>query len=121
MENKKMKLGERLARKYNTDMPYPMQKGKFLFAFLLCLPAVLLIWKWARNMALPGIALDVLVKKDIPTIPFTCVRMKRSVHLMWMITWKLCDKEALLWKNNAKLAGTMITMKSTKNITARWI
>lgn len=41
----------RIAHKYSSDMPIPMQKGKFLFAFLLCLPAVLglIVWYFGVN------------------------------------------------------------------------
>lgn len=51
MENKKMSLREKIARKYNTDMPYPMQQGKFLFACILCVPAILgfLVWYLGVN------------------------------------------------------------------------
>lgn len=51
MEKKKMSLRMRMARRYSSDMPTPMQKGKFLFAFLLCLPAVLglIVWYFGVN------------------------------------------------------------------------
>lgn len=57
MEDKKVTLREKMARKYNTDMPYPMQKGKFLFAFLLCLPAVLGLCVWYIGVNAQSIAM----------------------------------------------------------------
>lgn len=79
MENKKMKLGERLARKYNTDMPYPMQKGKFLFAFLLCLPAVLGLGVWYIGVNAQSIA---MAFQDPQTNAWSLINFERLLNEM---------------------------------------
>ena len=45
-KSEKLTLGQRLARRYHSDMPMPMQKGKFLFCLLACLPAVFGFIMW---------------------------------------------------------------------------
>lgn len=52
MKNKKEPIWHRLGKKYGGDVAIPLQKGKFSFVFVLCLPAVigLIVWYFGVNI-----------------------------------------------------------------------
>ena len=77
MENKKIPFREKIARKYNTDMPYPMQRGKFLFAFLLCVPAVLGLCVWYFGVNAQSIA---MAFQDPQTDAWSLVNFERLLN-----------------------------------------
>lgn len=79
MDNKKISFREKLARKYNTDMPYTMQKGKFLFAFILCLPAVVGLCVWYIGVNAQSIA---MAFQDPQTNEFSLVNFERLLNEM---------------------------------------
>lgn len=77
MENEKKSLRERIARKYSTDMPYPMQKGKFLFVFILCFPAVLGFLVWYVGVNAQSI---IMAFQDALTGEWSLVHFKRLLN-----------------------------------------
>lgn len=77
MEKKKTSLRERIARKYSRDMPYPLQKGKFLFTFFLCVPAVLGFLVWYVGVNAQSIA---MAFQDALTGDWSFVNFKRLLN-----------------------------------------
>lgn len=74
-------MKERFVRRYSSDMPYTFQKGKFLFAFLLCLPAVLGLVVWYFGVNFQSIA---MAFKDPNTDAWSLVNFKRLLNELAM-------------------------------------
>lgn len=72
MPQKKEPLWHRLGRRYGGDVPLPMQKGKFGFIFLLCLPAVfgLLVWYFGVNFQSIAMAFQDPVTEEFSLVNF---------------------------------------------------
>lgn len=71
-KSEKLTLGQRLARRYHSDMPMPMQKGKFLFCFLACLPAVFgfIMWYLLVNFNSILMAFQDPITKELSMVNF---------------------------------------------------
>ncbi len=74
MPQKKEPLWHRLGRRYGGDVPLPMQKGKFAFVFMLCLPAVLGLIVWYFGVNFQSIA---MAFQDPVTEKFSLVNFER--------------------------------------------
>lgn len=77
MKQKKEPIWHKLGRRYGGDVPLPMQKGKFSFIFVLCLPAVLGLIVWYFGVNFQSIA---MAFQDPVTEKFSLVNFERLLN-----------------------------------------
>lgn len=77
MKKNREPIWHRLGKRYGGDVPLPMQKGKFSFIFLLCLPAVfgLIVWYFGVNFQSIAMAFQ-----DPVTDEFSLVNFQRLLN-----------------------------------------
>lgn len=77
MKKTKEPLWHRLGRHYGGDIPLTMQKGKFSFVFVLCLPAVLGLLVWYFGVNFQSIA---MAFQDQVTGKFSLINFERLLN-----------------------------------------